>query len=177
MLLSFAIPAPTSLVMTASIHSPDIITTDCEKGHDPETLTKVETYDVSVENYGNITEEAHSSSPWEVTLEKSEDPKAMAIWYKWFTIVTVSFGALCVTCASSMASATPKILPKSDLTCSYLQAAFAEVGTMKEFGVSHTVSILPMSFFLLGVGIGPLLVGPLSEVYGVLYDSRSSIGH
>ena len=168
-----AVPAPTSLVMTASIHSPDMTTIDCVK--DPEALTKVEAYDVSAGNYGNITEEAHS--PWEVTLEKNEDPKAMAVWYKWFTVVTISFGALCVTCASSMVSATPKILPKSDLTCSYLQAAFAEVGTMKEFGISRTVSILPMSFFLLGVGIGPLLVGPLSEVYGELYDSRSSVGY
>jgi len=38
---------------------------------------------------------------------------------------------------------------------------------MKEFGISHTVSILPMSLFLMGLGIGPLLVGPLSEVHGV----------
>ena len=169
---SSTVPAPVPLVMTASIHSPNITTTDWEKDRDPEALTKVESYDVSADNG---SEEAHL--PWEVTLEKSENPKAMAVGYKWFTVVTVSLGALCVTCASSMASVTPKILPKSDLTRSYLQAAFAEVGTMKEFGISRTVSILPMSCFLLGVGIGPLLVGPLSEVYGVLCDLRSSVGH
>ena len=39
---------------------------------------------------------------------------------------------------------------------------------MEEFGISHTISILPMSLFLIGVGIGPLLIGPLSEVHGAL---------
>lgn len=65
----------------------------------------------------------------------------------------------------------------SDLTHSHLQAAFAEAGIMKEFGISRTVSILPMSLFLMGLGIGPLLIGPLSEVHGVLLDSRTSIRH
>ena len=45
---------------------------------------------------------------------------------------------------------------------------------MKEFGISRTVSILPLSLFLMGGGIGPLLIGPLSEVYGTLYDFYSS---
>jgi len=46
---------------------------------------------------------------------------------------------------------------------------------MKQFGISHTVSILPMSLFLIGLGIGPLLVGPLSEVHGILRDFRSPL--
>lgn len=45
---------------------------------------------------------------------------------------------------------------------------------MEEFGVSRTVSILPISFFLMGLGTAPLLVGPLSEVHGALYDVYSS---
>ena len=48
---------------------------------------------------------------------------------------------------------------------------------MDEFGVSNTVSILPMSLFLMGLGVGPLLVGPLSEVHGMLHDLRSPAGH
>jgi len=43
---------------------------------------------------------------------------------------------------------------------------------MEEFGISQTVSILPMSLFLVGVGIGPLLIGPLSEVHGALCSFR-----
>jgi len=41
---------------------------------------------------------------------------------------------------------------------------------MKEFGISHTVSILPISLFFMGLGTGPLLVGPVSEVHGTLCD-------
>ena len=48
---------------------------------------------------------------------------------------------------------------------------------MKEFGISHTVSILPMSLFLIGLGTGPLLVGPLSEVHGMVHALHSSAGH
>lgn len=42
---------------------------------------------------------------------------------------------------------------------------------MKEFGISRTIAILPISLFLMGLGTGPLLVGPLSEVHGGLYRS------
>lgn len=45
---------------------------------------------------------------------------------------------------------------------------------MKEFGISRTVSILSISLFLMGLGIGPLLAGPLSEVHGALYGLHSS---
>lgn len=34
------------------------------------------------------------------------------------------------------------------------------------FHVGHTVSILSISLFVEGLGLGPLIVGPLSEVYG-----------
>jgi hypothetical protein len=45
---------------------------------------------------------------------------------------------------------------------------------MEEFGISRTVSILPISLFLMGLGTGPLLVGPLSEVHGALCEFYSS---
>ena len=48
---------------------------------------------------------------------------------------------------------------------------------MKEFGISHTISILPISLFLMGLGTGPLLVGPLSEVHGASCNSHSSAEH
>jgi hypothetical protein len=77
-----------------------------------------------------------------------------------------------VTSASSMASFTCDTVSHRvlDLTLSYLQAAFVETGIMEEFGISHTVSILPISVFLMGLGTGPLLVGPISEVHGILPD-------
>ena len=45
---------------------------------------------------------------------------------------------------------------------------------MKEFGVSRTIAILPVSLFLMGLGTGPLIIGPLSEVYGASCDIHST---
>lgn len=47
-----------------------------------------------------------------------------------------------------------------------LQAAFTEQGAAQTFHVSHEVTILGISLFVVGLGTGPLLVGPLSELYG-----------
>ena len=87
--------------MTASVDSFKTATTDREKGYDPGVLMGV---GVSAENNENVNETA--PSPWEVTLEKSEDPKNLANWHKWVIVMTVSSGTLCVTCATSMVSAT-----------------------------------------------------------------------
>ena len=94
--------------MTASVDSFKTATTDREKGYDPEVLMGVGV-GVSAENNENVDETA--PSPWEVTLEKSEDPKNLVNWHKWVIVMTVSSGTLCVTCATSMVSATRYILP------------------------------------------------------------------
>jgi hypothetical protein len=88
--------------MTSSLHSSKTITTDHLQDHDPEAPEKVVT--TPTENDVNANEK--SSSPWQVTLEKSEDPKNMTAWYKWIIVLTVSSGAMCVTSASSMVSDT-----------------------------------------------------------------------
>ncbi|SJL02662.1 related to multidrug resistant protein [Armillaria ostoyae] len=84
---------------------------------------------------------------FEVVLDETDDPQSMSPFRKWVIIVIISCASLCVTCASSVAS-------------------FAEQGVAKDFHVSHTVTILSISLFVEGLGLGPLLVGPLSEVYG-----------
>lgn len=58
------------------------------------------------------------------------------------------------------------------LTRGALQAAFAEGGVSRDFHVSKEVSILGVSLFVLGLGIGPLVAGPMSEIYG-----RSAVYH
>ena len=161
--------------MTPSLHSSKTSTTDREKDHDPEALGKIEDANVSAENDDNASEKG--PSPWEVTLEKSEDPKTMVTWHKWATVLTVSSGAMCVTCASSMVGTACYTHLQSNLMCSYFQAAFSEAGIVKEFGISRTVSILPISLFLMGLGTGPLLVGPLSEVHGALCNFDPSTEH
>jgi MFS family permease len=46
------------------------------------------------------------------------------------------------------------------------QAAFAELHVAKQFHVSKEVAILGVSLFVLGLGLGPLVAGPMSESYG-----------
>lgn len=48
----------------------------------------------------------------------------------------------------------------------FSQASSTEVGIAAEFHVPKEVSILGISMFVLGLGLGPLVVGPLSELYG-----------
>jgi len=84
--------------MTASLHSSKTVTTDHGQDSDPEALGKPE--DAPVENVATPSEKGPSQ--WEVTLTKDEDPKTMVAWHKWVNVLTVSFGAMCVTCASSM---------------------------------------------------------------------------
>lgn len=47
-----------------------------------------------------------------------------------------------------------------------MQALEAEAGEGDMFHVSQEVAILGISLYVEGMGIGPLLLGPLSEFYG-----------
>jgi MFS family permease len=99
---------------------------------------------------------------FEVTLEPENNPQNLSGIRKWTVVLVISSAALCVTCASSIVSFTRSLV-------SYLilfKASFTEAGISTEFGVSKEVTILGLSLFVMGLGLGPLLVGPLSEVYG-----------
>jgi MFS family permease len=39
-------------------------------------------------------------------------------------------------------------------------------GVSKSFHVGREVAILSMSLYVVGLGIGPLFAGPISEIYG-----------
>ncbi|KAJ6498747.1 major facilitator superfamily domain-containing protein [Mycena sanguinolenta] len=82
-----------------------------------------------------------------VSLDPSEDPLCFSSFRKWLAVAVISAGSFCVTCASSMAS-------------------FTEIGMAEEFHVSREPTILMISLFVMGLGIGPLITGPFSEVYG-----------
>ncbi|KAL4894779.1 MFS general substrate transporter [Aspergillus ambiguus] len=74
-------------------------------------------------------------------------PHEMSWLRKWVIVVLVCTGSLCVTCASSI------------YTTAYTQMN-------AELNASSTITTLGLSFFVLGIGSGPLLTGPLSERYG-----------
>ena len=101
--------------MTASLYSSKTTTTDPGEAHDPESLEKAE----NTPGKGDSSSE-NGLSPWEATLDKSEDPKTMATWYKWAIVLTLSTGSLCVTSASSMVGVGQYLRLSRILTCLYL---------------------------------------------------------
>ncbi|KAL2844904.1 major facilitator superfamily domain-containing protein [Aspergillus pseudodeflectus] len=71
----------------------------------------------------------------------------MSTLQKWTIVLIVCTGSVCVTCASSIYATT------------YTQI-------IDEFNTTRLIATLGLSTFVLGIGTGPLLTGPLSEYYG-----------
>ncbi|KAI0374134.1 MFS general substrate transporter [Pilatotrama ljubarskyi] len=88
-----------------------------------------------------------TEDPYLVKLEPEDDPKCLSMWHKWLAVFAICTSTLCVTFDSSV-------------------AAFTETGLEHDLHTSHEVTILSLSLYVLGLGIGPLFVGPLSELYG-----------
>ncbi|OJJ33513.1 hypothetical protein ASPWEDRAFT_53430 [Aspergillus wentii DTO 134E9] len=74
-------------------------------------------------------------------------PRSMSLARKWIIVLLICTGTLCVTCTSSIYTAT-----------------YTQLNT--EFDINPLVSTVGLSTFVLGIGLGPLLTGPLSENYG-----------
>lgn len=102
---------------------------------------------------GTIKDEEKGQDPndhFEVRFDGDFDtlnPRSFSKTRKWMIVAIVSAGSTCVTCASSMYT----------LTYSQLTA---------EFRISRVVATLGLSLFVMGLGLGPMLLGPLSEFYG-----------
>ncbi|KAI9844146.1 MAG: hypothetical protein M1837_005746 [Sclerophora amabilis] len=75
------------------------------------------------------------------------NPRNLGLVRKWLIVIIVSTSSLCVTCTSSLYTST------------YEQI-------MPEFGCSRIVATLGLSLFVVGLGLGPLFLAPLSEFYG-----------
>ncbi|KAI0723437.1 MFS transporter [Earliella scabrosa] len=82
-----------------------------------------------------------------VQLEPEDDPKCLPLWRKWLAVLVICVSSLCATFASSV-------------------AAFTEPGLEQDLHTIHEVTILSISLYVMGLGLGPLVVGPLSELYG-----------
>ncbi|KAJ5781304.1 hypothetical protein N7457_006464 [Penicillium paradoxum] len=79
--------------------------------------------------------------------DDAENPKNFPQWRKWVITMMLGLMTICVTFASSVFSTATK-------------------QTAKKFGVSQEVMILAISLFVLGFAFGPIIFGPLSELYG-----------
>lgn len=85
-----------------------------------------------------------------VDWDGPEDPENPQNWsgkYKWYVIMIFACMTFVVSFGSSVWST-------------------ATVVTAEEFGVSQEVMILGVTFYVVGFALGPLVFGPLSELYG-----------
>lgn len=74
-----------------------------------------------------------------------ESPRNWPLWRKWWIIGGLVFYTAVV------------------FIC---ETGFVTDNATRQFGVDTEVAILGQSIFILGVGIGPMILGPLSSVYG-----------
>ncbi|KAM0703148.1 hypothetical protein Q7P35_009086 [Cladosporium inversicolor] len=91
-------------------------------------------------------EEGHDLVDW----DGPQDPENPQNWdskYKWYTIMILACMTFVVSFGSSVWST-------------------ATVVTAEEFGVSQEVMILGVTLYVVGFALGPLVFGPLSELYG-----------
>ena len=89
---------------------------------------------------------AEKVSAWAGT-DDAAHPYNLPHLRKWLITIIVANGAACVAGTSSIYSS-------------------ADADIQAQFGLNHEVSVLGLSLFLLGLGLGPLLLSPLSEFYG-----------
>lgn len=78
------------------------------------------------------------------------NPQNFPLWRKWLITLLLGSVTFCITFASSVFST-------------------ATVVTAQKFGVSNEVMVLGTSLFVLGFAVGPIVWGPLSELYGRKY--------
>ncbi len=95
-------------------------------------------------------QETDPEKEYEVQWDGDDDPlnpRSFSKGRKWLIVSIVSAGSTCVTCTSSMYTST------------YSQIT-------EEFHISRIVATLGLSLFVIGLGLGPMVLGPLSEFYG-----------
>ncbi|KAF2223684.1 major facilitator superfamily domain-containing protein [Elsinoe ampelina] len=94
--------------------------------------------------------EGRRPKEYEVKFDGPTDPmnpRSRRKAQKWLINLILSCGSLCTTCTAAV------------YTQSYPQLE-------RELGVSRIVATLGLSLYIMGLGIGPMFLGPLSEFYG-----------
>ncbi|KAI4846450.1 MFS general substrate transporter, partial [Aureobasidium sp. EXF-8845] len=97
-----------------------------------------------------VGDDAVNDKQFEVAWDGDDDPmnpRSMPYARKWIIIIILSASSLCVTCTSALYTST------------YAQLE-------PEFGCSRIVATLGLSLFVVGLGLGPMVMSPLSEFYG-----------
>ncbi|RAL16787.1 MFS transporter [Aspergillus homomorphus CBS 101889] len=132
------------------------------QGSDPLTLPYREvTETANMEEYttetttGEIIKPVRSTltgkdEEWKLVTFNIDDPENPKNWskaYKWYCTMVVSFTCFVVAFASSVITADIE-------------------GPSETFGVSREVSLVVVTVFVIGFGVGPMVFAPLSEMVG-----------
>ncbi|OJK00115.1 hypothetical protein ASPACDRAFT_28328 [Aspergillus aculeatus ATCC 16872] len=81
------------------------------------------------------------------SIDDPENPKSWSKAYKWYCTMVVSFTCFVVAFSSSVITADIE-------------------GPSETFGVSREVSLVVVTVFVIGFGVGPMVFAPLSEIVG-----------
>ncbi|KAK2763143.1 hypothetical protein FQN54_009779 [Arachnomyces sp. PD_36] len=95
----------------------------------------------------NVTGQVEKYKLVTFKIDDEENPKNWSKLYKWYCTMVVAFTCFVVAFNSSVITA--------DL-----------MGVEKSFGVSEEVSLLTITVFVIGFGVGPMVFAPLSEMVG-----------
>ncbi|KZZ96798.1 Major facilitator superfamily domain, general substrate transporter [Moelleriella libera RCEF 2490] len=125
--------------------------------HDPEPSTTGGAARSSAAATGGGEAQKESGAPvkpkdpyevgWDGGDSDPECPRSFSKTRKWLITIIVSHVSLCVTCASSIYTATYTKMED-------------------EFHNSRIVSVVGLSAFVLGISFGPMFLSPMSEFYG-----------
>lgn len=118
------------------------------------------TDNANIEEYVNETQTGEIIKPlpstkgktedWKLVTFKIDDPENPKNWSKakkWYITMVVAFTCFVVAFASSVITAD---IP----------------GPAEEFGVSREVSLVVVTVFVVGFGVGPMAFAPMSEMFG-----------
>lgn len=79
--------------------------------------------------------------------EDKENPFNWPTWKKWFVTMTTAYTCLCISLGSSL----------------YVEGV---IELEAKFGVSQTLALSGLTFYLIGLALGPVFAAPLSEMIG-----------
>lgn len=124
--------------------------------NDGPVMTTLDRSAPGLRQHGSADEEAHVSLAWiassfdvrAIKLEGNEDPRKWSPARKWCTTAIISLMGFISPLGSSVVVPGGPIMGRHFL----LQ--------------SRELSLLPVSFFVLGLGVGPFLLAPASELKG-----------
>lgn len=113
-------------------------------GHD--NVTKQDTVQTQVDLESSSFQKETFEVRWD-GVDDAENIQNASLYRRWFYAIIVCFGSVIIT-----------------VTCTIYSMTVQSVAD--EFGSSHTVTILGITLFLLGMGWGPMFLAPISEFHG-----------